>query len=542
MKGGRKMSEEIKNNSPEEVKPAKKEKKKKASGNNPFKSKKFRHGSLSVVFTAIFVAAIVLLNVILNLVLDRFDVEVDLTDGGLYTMGEEMESFVSSSESKVSFYFTSDEETLESAGSVYKQTMEFAENAADKNSGYTVEYVDLLSDPTFASRYDSVAEGGLIIECEETGRYRYFDIGNEFLQYKMDDGNSYSYSDAYMMSMYGYSVTDTISIAEQELLSGLMAITKVNPVKVGFATGYGEAENADLISLLEKNTYVVETINIDMAEKISDEYDIVIINAPTMDYSIEAVNKVDDWLSNGGMYGKSLFYFASVTEVADTPNLDDFLAEWGLQIDKGYVCQMDENYAYFVPGYSYTLYQSAEIVTDTEFYEAMQLDSGSSFRVNGTRPVKKLWEEKSNFVNTTIVQTYGENSVIMPFSEATADWATDGNEEEGQFGIIVEASKVRYEGVEPTYSRVIAAGSENLFTNYFLSATNYSNAEVAMAIFNTVSGNAGESITITPKSFTATTYEIQASQQYGIGITFAVIIPVIIIIAGIIVWVRRKRL
>lgn len=531
------MSEELKNNTPETPK---KEKKEKKPRKNIFTSKKFKHGSLSVVFTVIFVAAIVLVNVILNLVLDRFDVEVDLTEGGIYTIGEEMEEYIKSSDAKVKMYFTSDEETLETAGSVYKQTLELAKKAVNLNGGYTLEYVDLLANPTFAENYEGVQEGGIVIECEGTGRYRFFDIGNDFLQYTMSDGESYSYSDAYMMSMYGYTVTDETSIAEQELLSGIMSITKINPVKIGMVTGFGETANADLTALLEKNAYVVESVDVDMAEAISEEYDVLIINAPTMDYSTDALNKIDTWLSNGGLYGKNLVYFASITNPVSTPNFDQFLAEWGLEVGMGYVCQMDSNYYYSVSGYPYPYYQRAEIATDTEYYKSMQLDPNASFRANGVRPVIKLWEEKSNFVNRTILQTYGENCIIAPFD---ADESFDpSTAESGQYSLIVEASKVRYEGVTPYYSRVIACGSEIMFTDYFLSATNYNNAEVAISIFNTISGNAGESIKITPKSFTATTYEIDASQQSGIAVTFVIIIPVIIIVTGIVVWVRRKRL
>ncbi len=537
------MSEETKKTAPEGEASAKSEKPSKAKKpvKNPFTSKKFKHGSLSVVFTVIFVAAIVLVNIILNLVLDRFDVEVDLTEGGLYTMGEEMEDFISASQNKVKFYFTSDEETLETAGSVYKQTVELAKKAAAMNGGFTVEYVDLLTNPAFASAYEGVGQGGLIIESEETGRYKFFNIGNDFLRYTMSDGNTYSYSEASMMSYYGYTPTAETSVAEQEILSGLMSITKVNPVKVAVATGFGEASVSDLTALLEKNTYVIEELDVDMVQEISDDYDILIINAPANDYSLEVLNKVDLWLSNGGMYGKNLVYFASVENPVDTPNIDSFLAEWGLEVEMGFVCQMDESYAYSVQGYAMPLYQKAEIVTDTDFYSIMQLDPAASFRVNGVRPVKKLWEEKSNFVNTTILQSYGEESVIMPF-DAGEDWTPETAEEKGQFSLIVEASKVRYDGTTPYYSRVIAAGSELLFTDYFLNATNYNNADVALSIFNTISGNADESITITPKSFTATTYEIEAAEQSGIGITFAVIIPIIIIVIGIVVWVRRKRL
>lgn len=536
------MAVEINKNTPEgaENTPEQKKSKKKHS-NNPFKSKKFKHGSLSVVFTVIFVAANVLVNIILNLVLDRFDVEVDLTDSGLYTMGEEIENYIKSSDGNVTFYFTSDEETLESAGSVYKQTVELVKKATALNSGYKMKFVDLLQDPTFATAYEGVTQGGLIVESKETGRYKFYNIGNDFLRYTMSDGKTYSYSEAEMMSYYGYTPTDETSIAEQEILSGIMSVTMVNPVKIAVSAGFGEAENAGLVSLLEKNAYVVETLDVDMAESIPAEYDILIVNAPSMDYSNEAIDKIDSWLSNGGMYGKNLFYFASVETPVDTPNLDSFLAEWGLKVDMGFVCQMDANYAYSVQGYAIPLYQRAEIVEDTDFYPAMQLDPAASFRANGVRPVTKLWEEESNFVNTTILQSCGEESVIMPF-DAAEDWTPEKAEQKGQFSFMVEASKVRYEGVEPTYSRVIATGSELLFTDYFLSATNYNNADVILAVFNTISGNAGQSVTITPKTFTPNTYEIEAAQQTGIGVTFAVIIPVVIIVAGIVVWVRRRRL
>lgn len=528
------MSEELKNNTPEAAAPKKEKKPRK----NIFKSKKFKHGSLSVLFTVIFVVAIVLVNVILNLVLDRFDVEVDLTEGGIYTIGEEMESFIKNSDSKVNMYFATDEETLETAGSVFKQTLEFAKKAAEMNSGYTLQYVDLLTNPTFAEKYVDVTAGSMIIECEETGRYRVFDIVGDFLRYTMSDGNSYSYSEASMMSMYyQYTPVAETSIAEQELLSGLMSITKVNPVKIGVLSGFGETPCSDLTALLEKNSYIVETLDIDLAQSVSEDFDVLILNAPSVDYSTDAVNKLDTWLSNGGMYGKNLVYFAATSSTSSTPNLDQFLAEWGLQVDEGIIYQTDPDYFY----YPYMYYYRAEISEDSEYYGSMQLDPAASFHAVGVRPVKLLWEEKSNFVNTPIVRTYGETSVICPFG-APEGWAIDDAADKGQFNVIAESKKIRYDGTTPYYSRIIACGSENLFIRDFLSATNYNNAEVAISVFNTISGNAGESIKITPKSFTATTYEINASQQGGIAIVFIVIIPVIIIITGIVVWIRRKRL
>lgn len=518
----------------------KKEKKPKKSVNNPFKSKKFKHGSLSVVFTVIFVAAIVLINVICNLLLDRFDVKADLTDGGIYTLGEEISEFVKNSESTVNFYFTSTEDTLENAGSVYKQTVSFVNDIVGMNKNYSLEYVDLLTTPSFSEKYSVSSEGMLVVECEETERYKSFNISSDFVRYVID-GTSYDAQTAQMYYYYGYEITDQTSIAEQELLSAIMSVTRVNPIKVAFATGFGETENSALVELLEKNAYVVETLDVDTAAEISDEYEILVVNGPTMDYSDEVLNKIDEWLSNNGLYGKNLMYFASVNNPVSTPKIDAFLKEWGIEVDMGYSLQLDGNYAYSVQGMSTPFYQKAEIISDTDYYSAMQLGSNTSFRVNGFRPVRMLWEENSNYSNTAIIQSYGEDSVIMPF-DATAETWDENTAERGQFNVLVEASKVRFEGTDAIYSRVIVGGSELLFDEYFITATNYNNGDAAIAIFNKICGNTDQAVTITPKSFTATTYEIDSSQQFGIGITFAVIIPVLIIVLGIVIWVRRRHL
>ena len=76
----------------------------------------------------------------------------------------------------------------------------------------------------------------------------------------------------------------------------------------------------------------------------------------------------------------------------------------------------------------------------------------------------------------------------------------------------------------------------------FTESSNYSNAEVILSLFDTNSEGGFEKLTVMEKSFTAETYQLDSGKQIGIGLTFAVIIPVIIIVIGIIVWVRRKRL
>lgn len=531
----------VKNDAASETAP--KKEKKKSSFKNPFKSKKFKHGSLSVAFTVIFVAAIVLVNVVFNLVLDRFDIKADLTDNAIFTLSEESEKYLSGVDGKIEFYVTASEEAMkESTNTLYKQIAEFLERMSDLNDGFSLKYVNLLTDPDFSNQFtEKLTDYQVIVKSGTTGRYRIMSA-DDFVQYTLNDGKKYNAEDAYYYVYYGgYQITDYSSTAESDIVSAVMSVNKANPTTVAFATGFGETDSTTLKNLLEKNAYVTTTVDIEMVDEISKDIDIIVIHGAVNDYTLDSLTKLDEWLSNGGKYGKNLVYIAT-SSAKKTPNLDEYLKEWGLSVGNGYILQLDSNYAYSVQGYAHPLYQKLEILTDTGYYENMKISDSTSFRGNGVRPVYLLWEEERNFVNTTIVQTYGENCAIIPF-DADEKWAPeDEGVEKGQFSAIVEAAKVQYEGNTPVYSKVIVAGSDQLFLDYYVGASNYNNGEVALSLFDTNSEDDEESISIVEKSFTSETYVLDSAQQIGIGLTFAVIIPVIIIIVGIVVWVKRKHL
>lgn len=535
------------NTAPEETKEqkitekAEKPEKKKSPRKNPFKSKKFKHGGLSVLFTVIFIVAIVLVNVVFNLVLDRFDIKADLTDNAIFTLSEESEEYLKGVDKKISFYVTADEDTLKASGDkLYLQVAEFLEKMTQLNGGFTLDYVNLLSDPDFSKGYsETLSEGMIIVKNGENDRYRILNM-SDFLRYTLSDGKSYSYSEAsYYVYYGGMSVTGYSSIAEEEILSAVMSVSMDNPTKIAFSEGFGEGDSTILSGIATKNAYEVTTVNIDKSEKIGEDIDVVVIYAPTSDYNVNAVNKIDEWLSNGGLYGKSLIYVAASTAV-DTPNLDELLSEWGLSVGKGYVAQLDTDHAFY-SGEVIPLLQDLELNTESEYYKNMKLPDNSSLMGWRLRPVYSLWDEKSNFTNTVIASTYGENCVVFPFDADINTWKPEDSDY-GSYNAIVEASKVRYDGTTPYYSRIIAVGSDSIFMENFTGASNYSNAEVALSLFDTNSEGGMEKISVMEKSFTAETYQLDSGKQLGIGLTFAVIIPVIIIVIGIVVWVRRKRL
>ena len=124
-----------------------------------------------------------------------------------------------------------------------------------------------------------------------------------------------------------------------------MNVTDTDPVKVAVLTGYGEKENTVLQNLLKTNSYVIESVNITLTDKISEDYDFVFMFGPDKDYSVADINKLDTWLDNSGKFGKNLVYVGN-PKLGDSPNIDGLLDQWGLKVEKGITYQTDENYTY----------------------------------------------------------------------------------------------------------------------------------------------------------------------------------------------------
>ena len=53
---------------------------------NIFNSRRFKHGSLATAMTVGFVAAVVLVNVIVGLLVERFPMNIDLTDNQIFEL------------------------------------------------------------------------------------------------------------------------------------------------------------------------------------------------------------------------------------------------------------------------------------------------------------------------------------------------------------------------------------------------------------------------------------------------------------------------
>ncbi|MBE6881061.1 MAG: ABC transporter [Ruminococcaceae bacterium] len=504
-----------------EVKEVKEEKKAKSKNSfNPFKNKKLKYGGLSVLFTVICIVVVVLINVVITMLGERFSVQADLTDSGLYSIEGDTAEYLSKVDDDIVITVTSEESAFVSGSEYYYQTNEILKKIVNCNDRFTLNYVNVVANPGFQANYkETLTSDQIIVESKSTKRVKVLNY-DEYL--------SITYSQQYLQ-YFGQYVPEKIEAnCEQAAVSAIMNVSDKDPVKVAVLTGFGETDNQVLTQLLETNSYIIETIDIGLTDKISDEFDFVFSFGPTSDYSVEVINKIDTWLDNNGKFGKN-FIYASNPKLGDSPNIDGLLDDWGLKVEKGLLYQTDANYAYETR----RTYQMLRLETS----DFDKLTNESPIFGDNMSAVVPKWEGYGNMQTQILLSTYG-GAVIRPH-DAGDNWEPGENDVKKSYGVIVQSTKTRFEnGTIPCTSRIITLGGMEMLNVSFLTSPQANNAQFIMNIFN-VSCNKEEGITLTPKGYGTTTYEITEAQKTTLVIIFVAILPLALIIAGVIIWARR---
>lgn len=509
----------------------------------------FKHGTLAVVFTVIFLAAVVVLNVIVSMISDRIDTTADLSDTGIYTLDDETIAYLDDLTMDVTVSVMNSETDFEGGGTYYKSVNELLKKMEMQNGHFKVQYLKIDQNPDFTSRFngETLNTNYIVVEAEETGRHRIITPGsyftcnalrNQFSQYGYPEAYIDQYVEQYVNSSYASQVIDGSNV-EQAAISAMLYVTNTDPVRVAFTEGFGESDSSSLSNLLSKNGYDVETINLQSVAEIDSGIDYIVMFAPSMDYDNENLDKLAKFLDNDGAFGKNLIYFSNgqayynktSEDSAALVNLSAFLAEWGIQIGDSYIMQTN-------PEYTYGNMAIAQVldIQDTDY--AGDVYGNSLFTYDGyVRPVIRIWGEdksKSGIEQKVLIKTY-DGAYLRPMSTLSDSEFDISSAESGVFNDAVCAYKIHSTSQE--VSRVVAFGSE-LFPD--VSYSNSNNQDFLVNMFNYISGKT-EGVTITSKAFSMVGFDMNQGSANVLAVILCVVVPVVVIVLGIVIWVRRRH-
>ena len=121
---------------------------------NIFKSRKFKYGGIATVITILFIVVVIVINMIMGVLDSKVVMEVDLTPNQVYGLTQESIDFVQGLDKDVEINILNSKDSFESGGQYYVQAAAIIENYSKYSSRVTVNYVDLVKNPTFAANYE----------------------------------------------------------------------------------------------------------------------------------------------------------------------------------------------------------------------------------------------------------------------------------------------------------------------------------------------------------------------------------------------------
>lgn len=523
-----------------------------AARKHKLNKRSLKHGTMAVILTVLFIAGVVVLNVIVSIISDRFDTTADLTDSGIYTLDEATVEYLADLKYDVTVSVMNSEKSFESGGTYYKSVNELLNKMAMENEHFKLQYLQIDQNPDFTSRFngETLSENYIVIESADKTRHRILTPGEYFSCPTLRDnlsqyGYPETYIDQYILQYINSSYASQViegSNVEQAAVSAMMYVTNDEPVRVAFTEGFGESDSSALSSLLYKNGYDVETIDLQKISEIDKDIDYIVMCAPTMDYDNDSLDRLSAFLDNGGSFGKNLIYIASMYQpnYAETDgesnsltHLSAFLAEWGIAVGDSLVFQSNTNYSF--GGMEYAHLQE---IQDTDYagntYGSTLLTYDAYIR-----PIIQIWEggSKGSVEQEVLVKSH-DGAYLRPISTLSQTDFDRSTAESGVFNDVVCAKRIH--STANTYSRVIAFGSDMFVGSTFMNYANSNNQDFMINMFNYISGKT-QGTTITAKSFTNVGFEVNEEQANTLAVVLCIVIPVAVIVLGIVIWVRRRH-
>ncbi len=479
---------------------------------------------ISSAITALVIAVAVVANICFFALASHFVWYIDMTEGQVFTLSSEAKAFLDEVDAEVNIYFTVEPDKVASTSRylnyVYRTALEME---ADYNN-INVECIDIVKNPGFYKQYYQTAAQNIYTDSVV------IESGTEFRIYYID---SFFITDEDGTSIWAYQ-------GEYKLVSAILSVTDSEMPPVYFTSTHGEKVGEDGLAL--KNLFSdagFEIRYIDLSkEDISDDARIVVINDPLYDFGgVEAgddngneIAKLDAFLDRRGC----LMVFTSPENAGNLTNLSEFLSEWGISFTPDtYVKDMDHSIS--TDGRSLVAKYADEDTLGASLYlDISSLDTMPKTILKNAMPINILWD-----VNSELNGTVEVSPVLLSYGSAKA--LSDGVEEDiGSVPLMTVSRDTTISDNEYYYSYVLVCGSADYVNSGYLTSNTYANADI---LYNTIKLTGRERILadIDYKVLDDTSLDITTAQANKWTVALTVTLPVIIAVAGVAVWIRRKN-
>lgn len=466
-----------------------------------FKTKRFKYGAFSTLATIIVLSILIIVNV----AVEKLNIKTDLTQEKIYSISEQSKSLLKNLNNDtniIAFFETGKEDPG------IKAVLEQYKGSSKK---ITVDYKDPTKYPTIVQKYtkgDIKPEVGSVV-VESGNKYKVISSNDFFNQTTDSSGNS-------EVSSF---------TAEQQLTNAIIFVNSEKEQVLYTLTGHEEVTLPSEISKqLETENYTVKDINLLQGSASLTKDSILAVVSPKKDLSKDEAQKIKTFLNNGG---RAAFFMDIMKD--NEPNFQDVLSTYGVKLQNAVVIEGQSQNIANTPVYLLPNLESHDILNEIKANKLPIL-----------MPVSQGIEQLKSKKSTTTVEpllTTSSNSWGKVNLNATT-FTKEAGDLQGPFNIA--AAITDEDKTAGRTTKLIVVGSASFMDSNAISATKGTNLDFVVNSFNWLQDKK-DSISIRPKDLTAPNLIMNDLQKIALSGFVVILIPAVVMIIGIIVWLRRRH-
>jgi len=486
---------------------------KKTSLLDSLKSRKFRFGGYA---TLIIVAGLAII-IAINVLVDQIPGRLDLTQNKIYSLSPETYKILDGLSSDLTIT------TIGKAGTEDPTVKAILAKYAARSRRVKLQTIDPEMNPGWTKQYDptgqGLAAGTLVVAAGPRNK----NIGI-YDMYNYDTSN-------YDPSNPNSQPQLTSLSVEQRVTAAVMYVTAQKNVTVYVLSGHGEQsiDSLGLTSAVANENYELKSLDFLTAKAVPDDANIVLVMAPKNDLTADDASKLRAYLAGGG---RAEFLFDVFQNDNQYPNLAGLLKSYGVQVQGVVVVEGDtnkiatQNPAYIIPTLEYHDINSP---LRTNNYEVVLAWSQSI----QTLDLKKK-SLKIEPLLTSSSKSYGKRDVQHATS---AD--RQAGDVSGPFTLAVAITDPSDQPGKPD-TQIVVVGDIR-FLAQSLTAAIPGNGDFFMNSLGWLKGQK-DSLTIRPKSLQTMRLNISSLWALILSGVVVILLPLLILGAGFVVWMRRRHL
>lgn len=466
------------------------------------KTRRFKVGSLATAITIIVTAVIIVINLIVGQLTDKFSLSLDLTQNKIFSLTEQSIDFIKNLDKDVEIILLSEESTFVQTNDYFAQANSVLKKYDLNSEKIKLTYVDPVKNPTYLNEYsnENVTENSIIVKSGD--KQKIIAVQDLF-----DIQKSYNKS------------VITGSKAEQELTSAILYVTSENQTKIAVLKGYGEQDSTAFQELLKKNNFNIVEISI-LTQEIPDDAKLAIIYGSERDFDAQSIEKLEKFLAIGG----TNLVYALNPKQAEATNLSAFLEKNNIKVKSGTVYETN------MQNVLSNVFEAVNDYVDEEYKSNLK---------NADIPVlmpycKPL--ESTNSENTKVLLQFSSTAGIFP-EGAAQDFDFEGNVSGPIPSVIISNVKIDTK----KDSNIVVLGSYYALIQNCLSSNALNNSTYFVNMISKLTAREDVGITIESKSMEGKELGINKAAANTIGVVMAIILPIVVLVFGTVVFLKRKN-